>query len=276
MSPLFNSNNLLMGDDQSSLSIIALIGSDKPHSTFSVDAADTDLDADAPLFTRSERTSSSREGGGGRKFDGINCRSSRFSPISDGGATPVVEAPPALIPTFLSRTTRESPNAGGEPGHLAIAASKVSAQSWEENGQEAAPEQRPDHRPSRRASRFQTAPTTTKTIQPAEEVQAFCQLLVDLRTSLSQGMQSILSNLSHAPLRPGLQGLASTALTALIGLEKSLQPLCPSFAQPLSTSPLPLLRLQTSPVEESPAPQPRRSRGPPLRRLPRPFLVLMQ
>jgi hypothetical protein len=107
----------------------------------------------------------------------------------------------------------------------------------EENGPEAAPEQPPDHRPSRRASRFQTAPTTTETVQPAledwqpaEEVQAFCQLLVVFRTSLSQGMQSILSNLSHAPLRPGLEGLASTALTALLGLEKSLQPLCPSSA----------------------------------------------
>jgi hypothetical protein len=79
---------------------------------------------------------------------------------------------------------------------------------------------------------------------------------VDFRTSLSQGMRSILSNLSHAPLRPGLEGLASTALTALIGLEKSLQPLCPSFAPPLSTSPLPWLRLQTSPVEESPGAPP--------------------
>ena len=66
-------------------------------------------------------------------------------------------------------------------------------------------------------------------------------------------MQSILSNLSRAPLRPGLEGLASTAFTALIGLERSLQPLCPSFAPPLSTSPIPCwLRLQTSPVEVSP------------------------
>ena len=119
MSPLFNSNNRLMGDDhQSSLSIIALIGSDKPHSTFSVDAGDTDLDADVPLFTRGERTSSSREGGGGREFDGINCCSNRSKPIPDAGVTPVVEAPPPLIPTFLSRTNRESPNAEDEPGHL--------------------------------------------------------------------------------------------------------------------------------------------------------------
>jgi hypothetical protein len=76
------------------------------------------------LFTRGERTSSSREGSrGGREFDGISCCSSGFSPIPDGGATPVVEAPPPLIPTFLSRTTRESPNAEGEPGHLAAAPS---------------------------------------------------------------------------------------------------------------------------------------------------------
>ena len=65
-------------------------------------------------------------------------------------------------------------------------------------------------------------------------------------------MRSILSNLCHAPLRPGLEGLASTALTALLGLEKSLQPLCPSSAPPRSSSPLPLLRIQSSPVEESP------------------------
>ena len=63
MSPLFNSNNLLMGDDQSSLSI-ALIGSDNPHSTFSVDAADTDVDADTQeedLYSREAKEQAARE-----------------------------------------------------------------------------------------------------------------------------------------------------------------------------------------------------------------------
>ena len=61
--PLFNSNNLLMGDAQSSLSI-ALIGSDNPHSTFSVDAADTDVDVDAQekdLYSREVKEQAARE-----------------------------------------------------------------------------------------------------------------------------------------------------------------------------------------------------------------------
>ena len=76
-----------------------------------------------------------------------------------------------------------------------------------------------------------------ETIQPvskdkppaAEEVQALCQLLAGFRTSLFHGMQSILSNLSHTPLHPGLEGLVSTALTALIGLKKNALP-CASAA----------------------------------------------
>jgi hypothetical protein len=57
------SNNLLLGDAQSSLSI-ALVGTDNPHSTFSVDAADTDVDVDAQeedLYSREAKEQAARE-----------------------------------------------------------------------------------------------------------------------------------------------------------------------------------------------------------------------
>ena len=125
------------------------------------------------------------------------------------------------------------------PRPSTIVASEKSRQSREENGPEAAPEQPLDHRPSRRAPRFQTAPTTTETIQPAsedktpaEEVQALCQLLVNFRVPLSRrNAIHLVKSLSRASA-PRSGGLG---LHALIGLEKSLQPLCPSSEPPLST-----------------------------------------
>ena len=267
-SPRFNSNNLLLGDAQSSLPIALMIGSDNPHSTFSVDAADTDVDADAQeedLYSREAKEQAARE----RAEEAANSMAltvvtadSALSLMMDvqhqSSKRPRPLSPPSS-PERLEKVQLREASLDTSPCPSTIDASEKSTLSKEENGTEAAPEQPPDHRPFRRASRFQTAQTTPETVQPAledrqpaEEVQAFCHLLVDFRTSLSQGMRSILSNLSHAPLRPGLEGLASTALTALLGLEKSLQPLCPSSAPPLSTSPLPLLRIQSSPVEESP------------------------
>ena len=47
-------------------------------------------------------------------------------------------------------------------------------------------------------------------------------------------MQSIFLDPSHATLRPGLEGLTSTVLTAMIGLEKTLQPLYPNGGAPSS------------------------------------------
>ena len=47
MHPLFNSINQLMDDDQSSLLAIALINKGYPLSIFSMDGADTDVDAGA-------------------------------------------------------------------------------------------------------------------------------------------------------------------------------------------------------------------------------------
>ena len=49
-----------------------------------------------------------------------------------------------------------------------------------------------------------------------------CQLIADFRASLHRRMQSVFSSPSHATLHPGLEGLTSTVLIALIGLEKTL------------------------------------------------------
>ena len=54
---------------------------------------------------------------------------------------------------------------------------------------------------------------------PIVEIQ-ICQFLVDFRVSLLLNMQSVFSSPSHATLRPGLEGLTSTVLIALVGLEK--------------------------------------------------------
>ena len=56
-----------------------------------------------------------------------------------------------------------------------------------------------------------------------------CQFLADFRASLSLKMQSVYSSPSHATLCPALEGLTSTILIALVGLEKTLlqQPLYP-------------------------------------------------
>jgi hypothetical protein len=228
------SNNLLLGDAQSSLSI-ALVGTDNPHSTFSVDAADTDVDADAQeedLYSREAKEQAARE----REEEAANSMAltvvaadpaeSLMMDVQHQSSKRPRPLSPTSSPERLEKVQLREASVDTSPRPSTIVVSEKSAPSQEENGPEAAPEQPPDHRPSRRASRFQTAPTTTETVQPAledrqpaEEVQALCQLLVVFRTSLSQGMRSILSNLSHAPLRPGLEGLASTALTALLGLE---------------------------------------------------------
>ena len=63
-----------------------------------------------------------------------------------------------------------------------------------------------------------------------------CQLLADFRASLLRRMQSIFLDPCHATLRPGQEGLTSTALIALIGLEKTLQPLYPHGGAPPSDS----------------------------------------
>ena len=49
-----------------------------------------------------------------------------------------------------------------------------------------------------------------------------CQFLVDFCASLLLKMQSVFSSPFHATLRPGLEGLTSTVLIALVGLEKRL------------------------------------------------------
>jgi hypothetical protein len=84
----------------------------------------------------------------------------------------------------------------------------------------------------RRSSRFQSGSIPPPHWPPSvEEIPTvdvpICQLLADFRASLLQRMQSIFLDPSHATLRPGLEGLTSTVLTAMIGLEKTLQPLYP-------------------------------------------------
>ena len=92
----------------------------------------------------------------------------------------------------------------------------------------------------RRSSRFQSGsippphwPPSVEEGIPTVDV-PICQLLADFRASLLRRMQSIFFDPSHATLRPGLEGLTSTVLTALIGLEKTLQPLYPNGGAPSS------------------------------------------
>ena len=65
-------------------------------------------------------------------------------------------------------------------------------------------------------------PPTVEGHIPIAEV-PICQFLADFRASLFLKMQSVYSSPSHATLRPGLEGLTSTVLIALVGLEKTLQ-----------------------------------------------------
>ena len=224
MSPLFDSNNLLVGDDQSSLSI-ALIGSDNPHSTFSVDAADTDVDADAQeedLYSREAKEQAARE----RAEEAANsmaltvvaadpAESLMMDVQHQSSKRPRPLSPPSS-PERLEKVQMREASLDTSPRPSTIVASEKSRQSREENGPEAAPEQPLDHRPSRRAPRFQTAPTTTETIQPAsedktpaEEVQALCQLLVNFRVPLSRrNAIHLVKSLSRAPApRSGGLGL---------------------------------------------------------------------
>jgi hypothetical protein len=220
-SPLFNSNNLLMGDAQSSLSIYCPDRQRQPSFDFfsgrGGHGRGCGRAGERSLFTRGERTSSSREGGGSHEFDGINRCSSRFSAMDvqhQSSKRPRPLSPPSSSERLAKVQMREA-SLDTSPRPSTIVASEE--------------------------SRFQTAPTTTETVQPALE-----------------DRQPAPSGFSHVPLSRNAVRLvkslsrASTALTALLGLEKSLQPLCPSSAPPLSTSPLPLLRIQSSPVEESP------------------------
>ena len=109
-------------------------------------------------------------------------------------------------------------------------------------GLESPPPQDFDQATCRRPSRFQSGsiplphwPPSVVGI-PTVDV-PICQLLADFRASLHQRMQSIFLNPSDATLRPGLEGLTSTALIALIGLEKTLHlPPPPPQSPPLSAA----------------------------------------
>ena len=159
------------------------------------------------LFTRGEITSGSREVGGGNEFDSINSGVSEFNKLLDGSATPI----PTSSPDKQEKIQLRERSLNTSPLPLITFTVEESKQSMEEIGAEAAPQQPPDHRPPRRASRFQSAPfqpASEGKSSTAEEIQAFCQLQAGFCTSLFHGLQSILSNISHAPLCPGLEGLS--------------------------------------------------------------------
>ena len=181
-SPRFKSNNLLLGDAQSSLSI-ALVGTDNPHSTFSVDAADTDVDAadtdvdadaqEEDLYSREAKEQAARE----REEEAANSMTltvvaadpaeSLMMDVQHQSSKHPRPLSPTSFPERLEKVQLREASLDTSPRPSTIVVSEKSAPSQEENGPEAAPEQPPDHRPSRRASRFQTAPTTTETVQPA-------------------------------------------------------------------------------------------------------------
>ena len=81
------------------------------------------------------------------------------------------------------------------------------------------------------------------------EVPMICQLIANFCKNLR--MQFIFSNPSHATHRPGL---VSTILTALIGLEKTLQPLCSVGRSPSSDSYTQRAALSTHRVSWAPPP----------------------
>ena len=92
----------------------------------------------------------------------------------------------------------------------------------------------------------QTPPSPATNVLPlaaAVEAEQLRQLIREFRASLSQKMDALSLPLSHANLRPCLEGMTSTTLTALIGLEKSLQQLGPPsvatlpISNPLPTAP---------------------------------------
>ena len=89
----------------------------------------------------------------------------------------------------------------------------------------------------------QTPPSPATNVLPlamAVEAEQLRQLIREFRASLSQKMDALSLPLSHANLRPCLEGMTSTTLTALIGLEKSLQQLGPPSVATLPISnPLP-------------------------------------
>ena len=96
-----------------------------------------------------------------------------------------------------------------------------------------------DQATRRRSSRFQSGsippPHWPPSVEGSSTVDVpICQHLADFRASLLRRMQSIFLDPCHATLRPGLEGLTSTVLTALIGLEKTLQPLYPNGGAPSS------------------------------------------
>ena len=197
-SPLFNSNNLLMGDDQSSLSI-ALIGSDNPHSTFSVDAADKDVDADADAQEEDLHSREVKEQEAGERAEEAMNSITLIVAAADSAESLMVQHQsskhPRLIPTFLSRTTGESLNAGGEPGYLAPAQHHrcIRGNGAVQRRERTAGSSRAADRPPSvqagvlfpdRANHHGDNSASIGRQDTSGEIQAFCQLLMDFRTSL--------------------------------------------------------------------------------------------
>ena len=107
---------------------------------------------------------------------------------------------------------------------------------------------------NRRQRREQELPTSPELSQPpsvdgtSTTVRQICQLIQDFRVSLALKMGDILPSTSLSALRLSLEGMSSTVIIALVGLEKSLQPLCRPSETPLPTG-APLLLLPPSPPE---------------------------
>ncbi len=276
-SPLFNSNNLLMGDDQSSLSI-ALIGSDNPHSTFSVDADAQKED----LYSREAANSMALTVAAADSAQSLMMEVQHQS-----------SKPPPLIPTLLSRAARESPNAGGEPRHRHLAPPNTIVASKESTLS------RDGRERTGGSSRAATGPSSVQAgVSFPDRAHHHGDSSASIgRLATSGGGSSVLpapSGFSHVPLSRNAVHLvkslscASAPRSGGLGLHSSYRPTwtgkVPATALPVicacrphrslccGSSPLPSKNLLGS----VPPPQPRRCRGPPLRRLPRPLSILMQ